>query len=151
MRRIDCFETPPKPTQRRVCFPRLQPGRWEIDLECNTVRAVGVKPKDRDVVLVEDQDHWCPPIVIDSQDFPIAVHTLDQPDAHIGDTLKQTTDDADAHVNELLGGMLNTDGDELTHHLTVPPPALPFFRTSVDELTTRDGGAMMNTDSWRIL
>ena len=54
----DCFETPPKPTQRRVCFPRLKPGSCEIDLEAGTVRAAGVECKDDDVVTVEEQDHW---------------------------------------------------------------------------------------------
>ena len=87
MDRADCFETPPKPTQRRVSFPRLKPGRWRIDLEAGTVRAAGVECKDGGVALVEEQDHWCPPIVVDSQDFPIAAQAVDQPDAHFGDTV----------------------------------------------------------------
>ena len=129
----ECFETPPKPTQRRVCFPRLKPGRWQIDLEAVTVRAAGVECKDDDVVTVEEQDHWCPPIVVDSQDFPIAAHAVDQPAAHIGDTVKQVIDDAEADVEELInwegGAMMNTDGDEMIHPLTVHPPSLPSFQS----------------------
>jgi len=129
----DCFETPPKPTQRRVCFPRLKPGRCEIDLEAGTVRAAGVKCKDDDVVTVEEQNHWCPPIVVDSQYFPIAAHAVDQPDAHIGDTVKQVVDAVDTDVEDLINGdcgaMMNTDGDEMVHPLIVPPPSLPSFQS----------------------
>ena len=78
-------------------FPHLKAGRCSIELDSGTVRAVSVEPKDvhepndDDVVVVETQDYLCPPIVIDSQGFPvadapivnahdsIAAHTVERP------------------------------------------------------------------------
>ena len=40
--------------------------------------------------------------MLDSQDCPIAAHTVDQTGSHIGDTLEQVIDDAETDVDELI-------------------------------------------------